>query len=563
MPDDSADLESDILSESSEDSEIDQSSESTVGETLTLPPAVLHDFDDDDDISVDEDHDFTDSELSPEITKPVEIKKPKVRKAKPPKAETSVKVRKAKEVKGKQRKQAEKAKEDTPVKRESKEKKGKRAKKLKDTKSRDKGAKESNRDKKKEKSTQEDTSAKEDDKVQQQILDENLVDEDDSMLYLTMPQHKIRQPGDVQPISSPTQANDLEASVKSSGSKRKTVSNTPQSVKSTPAGNALKDTPSQKANDSPRKPPSHVSPSKLPLTDVEREFPLPFVDQQKPDKQPGEGNAKPSSPSNSTHSKTENKTPQKESRHSSSRSKTSEKSATSKDSKHSSKDSRKSSQNSNKSKDSKHSSKDSKRSSKGSQKSSRSTSRHSSVTSRSSYSSRGSSRVSSHVSGDTDIENERKRRGREKMDRFQKAMQEEIMKEKRELIYELWKMDRDGLPVSKRFTMEDSIDELRFEYHKLNQECDVNEKVRIGWSMFSCFNSVIEILNEKLDPFNFSIDGWGDQLDKEKEQYEPHFRKLYRMMSCKFQIKPGIGTEVFLNNNFQVCRLQCCLHHIS
>jgi hypothetical protein len=100
--------------------------------------------------------------------------------------------------------------------------------------------------------------------------------------------------------------------------------------------------------------------------------------------------------------------------------------------------------------------------------------------------------------------------------------------------------------------MDDDLDELRFEYHKVKSESDVKEKVRIGWNMFSCVNSIVELINEKLDPFNLSLDGWSDDLDKEKEKYEPHFRKLYKQMSVRFQIKPGVQIAMLFMSQFMV-----------
>jgi hypothetical protein len=191
--------------------------------------------------------------------------------------------------------------------------------------------------------------------------------------------------------------------------------------------------------------------------------------------------------------------------------------------------------------------------------SSRSTSSSSNSTSssRSSRSNTTSSRVSSSRRGETKTEydpkrEERRHRKKERGERFRRAVLDEEMKEKRELIWELFKMEKDGHPVGKRYTMNDDLDEIRFDYHKLKSEDDVKEKVRIGWNMFSCVNSLVELINEKLDPFDLSIDGWCDELDKEKEKYEPHFRKLYKQMSVKFQIKPAVQIGMLFMSQFMV-----------
>jgi hypothetical protein len=133
------------------------------------------------------------------------------------------------------------------------------------------------------------------------------------------------------------------------------------------------------------------------------------------------------------------------------------------------------------------------------------------------------------------------------------AMYKENMREKKELVYELFFMEtKEKLPVSKRWTMADDLDEMRFEYNKLKSEKTIKEKVLMGWNMFATVNSLIEFINEKINPFDISIKGWSEELDKAKEQYEPHFRKLYRQMSVKVQVQPGVQIAMLLASQFLV-----------
>lgn len=48
------------------------------------------------------------------------------------------------------------------------------------------------------------------------------------------------------------------------------------------------------------------------------------------------------------------------------------------------------------------------------------------------------------------------------------------------------------------------------------------------------------------------MDGWTEDVDKEKEKYEPHFRKLYRGLSCRFNIKPGTQKAMMYISQFLV-----------
>jgi hypothetical protein len=175
--------------------------------------------------------------------------------------------------------------------------------------------------------------------------------------------------------------------------------------------------------------------------------------------------------------------------------------------------------------------------------SSRNSSRHSSISS--STSSKTSVSSSSHHSRSSrtskdDKKRENRKREKERENKFRKAVFDEEMKEKKELIYALYVMEQDGHPVSKRYTMDDDIFEMRFEYNKLKNEDDLKTKVQSAWDWFHTGNHLVEYLNERLNPFDISMDGWSDLLDADKQKYEPHFRKLYKQFACKFQVKPAV-----------------------
>lgn len=64
-------------------------------------------------------------------------------------------------------------------------------------------------------------------------------------------------------------------------------------------------------------------------------------------------------------------------------------------------------------------------------------------------------------------------------DEIRERMKEEEKKEKMELIYEFWAMEKTGHPVSKKYDQDSNIDEMRFEYHRLKGEEDLKTKVKV------------------------------------------------------------------------------------
>ncbi len=129
---------------------------------------------------------------------------------------------------------------------------------------------------------------------------------------------------------------------------------------------------------------------------------------------------------------------------------------------------------------------------------------------------------------------------RTRADEIREQMQFEEAKEKRELMYEFWLMEKQGIPVSKKYNIDDNIDEMRFEYHRLKSEGDIRDKIKLGWSMFSCVNSIGEMINQKFKPLGISMEGWSEELDSQRQEYEKVFRKIYKNIATRFYVRPGL-----------------------
>lgn len=163
----------------------------------------------------------------------------------------------------------------------------------------------------------------------------------------------------------------------------------------------------------------------------------------------------------------------------------------------------------------------------------------------SSASSRKNSRKKKTFGEDTMEDNARTR-----ADELRERIKIEELKEKRELLYEFWLMEKDGMPVAKKYTPADDIDEMRFEYHKLKSEIDINDKVKLGWTMFSGINNLGECIFQKIKPCGISINGWADDLHSQRHEYEKVFKKIYKQKQLKYSVKPMTELLFLFGNQF-------------
>lgn len=161
-----------------------------------------------------------------------------------------------------------------------------------------------------------------------------------------------------------------------------------------------------------------------------------------------------------------------------------------------------------------------------------------------------SSSLKSSSSSDEEKELERMREKKKYLEDIQSRLAEQEKREKKELIYEFWKMEKNGIPVSKKWTQEDNIFEMRFEYYKLRSETNLQEKVRFIWNLFTMFNGIAQLANEKLNPFGISMDGWTETLEQDKNDYEALLRKMYKQISHKWVLKPHIQFLMMFGGQF-------------
>ena len=76
---------------------------------------------------------------------------------------------------------------------------------------------------------------------------------------------------------------------------------------------------------------------------------------------------------------------------------------------------------------------------------------------------------------------------------------EEIQAEKQELRL-LDRLKAKGVKLSKRFTLDSSLDEMQAEYKRITERRAVEQSVKFKRKMLIAFVTAIEFLNNKFDP---------------------------------------------------------------
>ena len=121
----------------------------------------------------------------------------------------------------------------------------------------------------------------------------------------------------------------------------------------------------------------------------------------------------------------------------------------------------------------------------------------------------------------------------------QKSFQD-LQKEKAEFIRLIERMEKRGLSPHKRYTMESDYEEVRSEFERLSRQRECDQSVKFQRKMLVAFITAIEFLNNKFDPLDLKLDGWGESIHENINDYDDVFEELHEKYKGKSQMAPEL-----------------------
>jgi len=117
---------------------------------------------------------------------------------------------------------------------------------------------------------------------------------------------------------------------------------------------------------------------------------------------------------------------------------------------------------------------------------------------------------------------------------------EEVLREKFQLLRKLESLEQKGVQLSKKYTMESPILEMKGEYETIVDEKAKQNSIKFqGNMLMTCING-IEFLNNRFDPFDIKLEGWSEQVAENVEDYDDVFAELYDKYKSKGTMAPEL-----------------------
>ena len=115
-----------------------------------------------------------------------------------------------------------------------------------------------------------------------------------------------------------------------------------------------------------------------------------------------------------------------------------------------------------------------------------------------------------------------------------------LLKEKFSYLRKLEGLEKRGITLSKKYSMESSLDEMKGEYEMIKSEKEKDNSKKFQSKMLMAFVSGIEFLNNKFDPFDLKLDGWSEAVNENMDEYDEVFGELHEKYGGKTKVAPEL-----------------------
>ena len=136
---------------------------------------------------------------------------------------------------------------------------------------------------------------------------------------------------------------------------------------------------------------------------------------------------------------------------------------------------------------------------------------------------------------------------------------EKEKQEKIEFLNKLQRLESKGFPISKRFTMDNSLEEIKQEFTRLVDARNLESSLRFQRQMLMGAITGLEWMNNKFDPFDIKLEGWSESVHTNVEDFDEIFEELYDKYKERGKMPPemrlmmavaGSGFMCHVSNSF-------------
>ncbi len=115
---------------------------------------------------------------------------------------------------------------------------------------------------------------------------------------------------------------------------------------------------------------------------------------------------------------------------------------------------------------------------------------------------------------------------------------ESLAREKFEILRKLEAYEDAGIKLSRHYSIESPIEEMRGELEYINSERERKSSVALQAKILSTVITGVEFLNNKFDPFDVNLDGWAESINDNIHDFDDVFSELHEKYKSKAKMAP-------------------------
>jgi len=121
-----------------------------------------------------------------------------------------------------------------------------------------------------------------------------------------------------------------------------------------------------------------------------------------------------------------------------------------------------------------------------------------------------------------------------------KLSKEAELKEKLIYLRKLEALEKKGVSLTKKYSMDSPLAEMKGEFEMIKAEKEKKNSIKFQGKMLMAFVSGLEFLNNKFDPLDMKLDGWSESINENVEEYDDVFGELHEKYGDKAKMAPEL-----------------------
>jgi hypothetical protein len=136
-----------------------------------------------------------------------------------------------------------------------------------------------------------------------------------------------------------------------------------------------------------------------------------------------------------------------------------------------------------------------------------------------------------------------------------KMSKDQLLREKFVYLKRLEGLERRGINLSQKYTIDSSLNEMKGEYEMIKSEKEKTNSIKFQAKMLMACVTGIEFLNNRFDPFDVNLDSWGETVNENINDYDDVFAELHEKYQSKAKIAPELKLLFMLGGSAVMCHM--------